>query len=172
MRSHHSGFTLLELVVTIAILAVLTSLALPSFNSVVANNRLATAANETLAAMMLARSEAFRSGRRVVVCTSSNASTCDASGAWSDGWIVFVDADSDGDRNGAETVLRVGPAVSGMTISGAGGAENAIVFTSRGATTIASGSPTVTFGISGYPRRELIVTPTGRVSISKGADYP
>lgn len=175
MKRNASGFTLLEMMVAVAILAILASIGLPSFNNLVANNRLATAANETLAAMMLARSEAFKRGKTVIVCKSSNASTCNSGASWSSGWIVFVDDNNNGVRDSAsanEPVIRVGSAVSGMTIAGANGAENAISFTSRGATTIASGSPTITFGISGQARRELVITPTGRASVTKGSVYP
>jgi len=167
-----SGFTIVEAMVTIAILAIMTSIALPSFTALIDSHRLATSANEALASMMLARSEAFRSGRRVVVCKSSDSSSCSTSASWSDGWIVFVDDNANGARDSGEAILRAGEVSGGLTVTGESGAENTVVFSSRGATTIASGSPKIIFGISGRPQRELIISPTGRVSIVKGGIYP
>lgn len=161
--------------VTLAIIAVLTSIALPSFTNMMAGNRLASSGNQMLAAVMQARAESFKRGKQIVMCKSSNATVCNNAAAWSDGWIVFVDDSGDGIRQSAsvnEPILRVGETVTGMTIVGSNGAANSIVFTPRGATTLTNAAPTITFGISGQERRELIVTPTGRASIRKGSVYP
>lgn len=83
------GFSLIELMVAIAIVAVLVALAFPSFEATFRSNRLATATNEMLAAISLARSEAVRSTRGSGICASQNGSNCD--GDWNDGWIVWLD---------------------------------------------------------------------------------
>lgn len=104
------GFTLIELMVTVAVVAIVLGLAVPGFQSVVNGNRLAGAANEMVASLQTARMEAIRRSRRVVVCTSGNANdgddaTCATAGI--DGWITFVDLDSDGDFDKAtDTLLR------------------------------------------------------------------
>jgi len=87
--AHSRGFTLLELMVTVAVGGVLLTLGVPSFVDVVRNNRAATNVNELTTAFSIARSESIRRGWNVSVCRSSNGATC--SGAWSDGWIVFRD---------------------------------------------------------------------------------
>ena len=89
------GFTLLELLVVLAVAAVLVGYAIPSFQKLVRSNRLATQANSFLTALYTARSEAVRRSTTVTVCASSNQSTCDtaaSAASWSEGWIVFVPA--------------------------------------------------------------------------------
>lgn len=171
-KSGAGGFTIIEAVVTIAILAILTAIAVPSMTALVASNRLSTSANETLSAMMLARSEALRTARRVVVCKSSDSSNCSAGASWTDGWIVFVDEDSSGTRNGTETVLRAGGAAKGVSVSGEAGLEDAVIYTPRGSLTVAGGAPKIVLGVSGLAQRELQFTPTGRVSVVVGGVYP
>ena len=75
----------MELMVTIAIAAILIGIAIPSFTSTIASNRLTTSANELVTALNLARSEAVKRGQQVVVSkTGTN---------WENGWQVFVDID-------------------------------------------------------------------------------
>lgn len=172
MKTRHAGFTLVELMVTVAIIAIAAGIAAPNLASLIANYRLTTSANTTLAAITMARAEAFKRGKRIIVCTSSNASSCDNSATWASGWIVFVDDNNDNSRDtgsAAEPLLRVGAASPNITIAGSNGAENFVAFTTRGATTIGSGSPAITFSISGQLTRILSITPTGRASVSKGS---
>jgi type IV fimbrial biogenesis protein FimT len=89
-----SGFTLLELVITIAIAGILMAMAIPSFNAMMRNNRLTTYANEMVTSLNLARSEAIKRGVNVSVRKLSAAGT---GTYWSNsGWNVFVDIDGDG----------------------------------------------------------------------------
>jgi type IV fimbrial biogenesis protein FimT len=92
-----AGFTLLELMITLAVLAILTAIAVPSFQTLLERNRLTSATNDLLGALMMARSNAVT--RRVItrVCPSTNASTC-ATGTvnWATGWIVTEDPTNQG----------------------------------------------------------------------------
>lgn len=86
-----NGVTLLELMVTVAIVAILGALAAPSFRTLIQTNRTRTVARELMSTLDLARSEAARRGQPVSVCRSSDGSSCSAMGAgWDSGWIVFV----------------------------------------------------------------------------------
>jgi len=97
LRGRHSpGATLIELVTTLAVVAVLGTLAAPSFTSVVYDSRRATIVNELLHSLFLARSEAVKRGRIVAVCQSSDGWSCDGRPAqWHSGWIVFANLDRD-----------------------------------------------------------------------------
>ncbi|MCK6386875.1 MAG: GspH/FimT family pseudopilin [Zoogloea sp.] len=106
-KKKFQGFTLVELIVTLAVAAILMGTAVPSFTSLMNSNRLATHANDLLGAVMIARSEAIRLNRRVILCSSSDGATCSsAAGRWS-GWLVFVDNNRNDSPDSGE-VLRTG----------------------------------------------------------------
>lgn len=90
-RQRGRGVTLLELMVTVAIVGILAMLAAPAFDSMIKANRTKSVANELLASLNLARSEAARRGQPVSVCRSNDGSSCATNGTgWDKGWIVFV----------------------------------------------------------------------------------
>lgn len=100
------GFTLIELMVTLAVLAILVALGFPAMSDALRSARRTSLVNELVASVMLARSEASRSGQPLVVCGVSDANgngTIDVAERactgldWSDGWIVAPWADADGD---------------------------------------------------------------------------
>ncbi len=96
VRGQTSGFTLLELMVTVAILAIGAAIAAPSYSAMLKSNRTRSVASELLAALNLARSEAARRGQWVSICKSSDGSTCAGSNTqWDSGWIVFVNENND-----------------------------------------------------------------------------
>ena len=84
------GFTIVELMVSLAVLAILLALAVPSFTNATLGSRLAGYANDLLASTQIARSEAIKRNAPVTLCASSNGTTCASSGGWQQGWIVLV----------------------------------------------------------------------------------
>ncbi|MCS4279498.1 GspH/FimT family pseudopilin [Stenotrophomonas rhizophila] len=100
-----NGFTLIELMVTIAVLAILITLGMPSFQGVLRSNRAATTTNELMASLALARSEALKNTRGAGVCASSDGSACNGD-SWGAGWMVWSDADGSGTFDAEEPVLR------------------------------------------------------------------
>ena len=114
-KSH--GFTLLELMVVLAIVAILTMLAAPSFTRLIQSITMSSAVNTFLADMRYARSESIRRGGGVVMCRSDDPEAANAncgSGSttgWVSGWIIFHDRDNSGTRTSTgespEPLLRV-----------------------------------------------------------------
>jgi type IV fimbrial biogenesis protein FimT len=106
-----TGFTIIELVVTMAIFAILVALAAPSFTSVINNNRLTGNANELLSTLQSARMEAVRRNSRVVFCRNDDpdlGNVCNTgAGAWL-GWMTFVDVNRNGDFDAGEVLLYSG----------------------------------------------------------------
>jgi|ERR1700677_3031134 type IV fimbrial biogenesis protein FimT len=84
-----SGFTLLELLITMSVAAILLTIAVPSFRYITNANRISGEVNGLLGDLQFARSEAIKEGRYVSVCASSDGQSCSASTAWQSGWIVF-----------------------------------------------------------------------------------
>jgi len=113
----NSGFTLLELLIVVTIVAILGMIAIPSFRTLLLNNRLATATNDLLTDLALARSESSRLGKRVTLCISSNGTSCDTGSAWQSGRIIFVDENASGTVDSGETILRVTPPNSETSIT-------------------------------------------------------
>ncbi|MGC1547762.1 MAG: GspH/FimT family pseudopilin [Rhodanobacter sp.] len=93
MNRNHSriqGFTLIELVVTLVVLAILLAIALPSFTTAINNNHVASASNTLLADISYARTEAIDRGTDVSICPSSTGQTCTGGTAYDTGWLVYT----------------------------------------------------------------------------------
>jgi type IV fimbrial biogenesis protein FimT len=104
------GLSLIELLISIVVLAILITIAIPSFRWVINTGRITSPANELLATAQLARLEALRRGRPAVLCgidaPESDSPSCVASGPWR-GWMAFIDGDGNGVLGEGEHVLKV-----------------------------------------------------------------
>ena len=87
-RKHARGMTIIEMMITLVVLAIITALAVPSFRNASLGSRLSASANDLLASVQLARSEAIKRNVAATLCASSNGTTCAASGGWEQGWVV------------------------------------------------------------------------------------
>jgi type IV fimbrial biogenesis protein FimT len=109
MKRAHAGFTLLELMVVLAIAGVLMAVGIPAMGDFLRNSRITGAANDVMAALHFTRSEATKRRLPVTLCTSASAVTdpnpaCAAS-PFLTGWIAFVDTNQSGQRDAGEVVL-------------------------------------------------------------------
>jgi type IV fimbrial biogenesis protein FimT len=108
-----TGFTLVELMVVVAVVGILAVIAAPSMSALIRWNRLTGASGELTSALQIARSEAIRRNARVTVCASTNGTTCTNSTAWAR-WIVH------GNDNaiGTDEVIRDDSPTGSVKISG------------------------------------------------------
>jgi len=94
-KRNHSGFTLIELMTTLLVAAVVLGIGIPAFNQFVATNQMAAGVNDLTSALHLARTEAVKRRANVTICPSANPMAdppaCDNGGTFSEGWVVFVD---------------------------------------------------------------------------------
>lgn len=108
MKKRLSGVTLIELMVGIALLSILASLAVPSFRAMMARRAASSAAELLVGDLRFARTEALKRLQTVTVCQSSDGTSCsNAQGGWRSGWIVFIDAGAVGTVNVGDQILRV-----------------------------------------------------------------
>ena len=96
--ARESGFTMVELMITLVVIAILLAAAVPFLGDFTRNNRLVSQTNDFVSSMQLARSEAVKQGITTVICPSSNHTSCSTSATdWQNGWLVFSDTNLDGD---------------------------------------------------------------------------
>lgn len=101
------GMTLIELMMSVGLSAVVLVLAIPAFTTVIDNTKVATVATRFQTELAFARSEALTRRRYVTVCRTQDNQNCIFSGPWSDGAMTFEDRNGNRVRDGAEEVLRV-----------------------------------------------------------------
>ena len=166
MRSRN-GFTLIELIVIVALAAILVTVAAPSLGRFSAKQRMVGRTNSLLGALRYARGMAVRRGRRVIICGRTQDGDCtDRTGQWKYGWLVFINQDGvypphvdDGDR--LLRVLKGGDQASAAVISN----RRYFEFTGRG--TAINGTLTVCPPRDDIAARALVISNVGRVRGTK-----
>lgn len=122
-RRRQAGFNMLELMITITIAGIVLAAGIPSFNGLLATNRMAAAANDIITSINTARGEAVKrrqpGAQAVTLCLSANWNTanpaCDLAGGANDGWIIFIDQNANAAVNGGDTVVQAhGPLATGV----------------------------------------------------------
>jgi len=166
------GFSLIEVLVVIAIAGLLLGIGVPNMQQYVVSSRLSSASNEFFTALNVARSEAVRRGVQVTLATNGAAGSRD----WTTGWTMFVDTNRDGALSGGEEVLRVGTALDApMTMFGSANFGTFVAFDSTGRLTSGGGSFVICHGnvlvVDGRARsRAVILNSAGRPRVAFDAN--
>lgn len=177
IRNNFTGFTLIELMVTVAIAAILMMIALPSLRSIVLGNQIQAASSEFQSALALARAEAIKRGGDARVTIVANTGTTNAP-IWTSGATVFYDTTTDANKNVPPTdaskllmqTSPMGTAVTGTTNF------SSLTYNGLGRTISASGGlagGTAAFGSADYGWRCVVVSLQGRARtvVMSNADY-
>jgi len=110
-----SGFTIVEMMIAIAIVTVLTAIALPNLTQFLARNNLAGATNEIIAGINQARAEAIARSSTVTICPSNNGNRCN-NGNWERGWLVFSDPNANRAFDAGEDAIAISSGVGSASI--------------------------------------------------------
>jgi type IV fimbrial biogenesis protein FimT len=173
-RAADRGFTLIEMLIALAIFAILVRLGLPSYRDWIASQQLANHAHYVADMLDLARSEAIKHGYRVNLCKSRDKRLCTEDGGWEQGWLLFVDENHSGQVDGDESVLRKeGPAGNEITMRGNRPVEDYVSFTSLGHARMLSGALQMgTFVLCkpGQNALNVVLANSGRARIDKTSE--
>lgn len=169
------GFTLVELSVTLAVAAILVTMAVPSFRGSVLNTRLTSETNRVVTDIQLARSEALKRNKTVILCRSANPNaatpSCNSSANnWNSGWLVFVSGDTNTSYDSAtDTLIKVSQAAAdNLTISTSGISSERLIF--NGDATTDSAGLTARFALcddrGASHGKQVDIPPVGRPRIA------
>lgn len=154
-QKNQSGFSLIEMMVAISIVAILASVAVPSFNGMVMSNKLRSYANSLVSSAKLARSEAIKRNAVVTLCASSNGTSC--TGGWNNGWIIL--------SANNEVVQRQQALDANYNMTGG---VNTLLFQPTGlGTTQVTVTVCKKLPSSGSQERVVTISATGKTSVAK-----
>jgi type IV fimbrial biogenesis protein FimT len=164
MARQARGFTLLELIVTVLVAAIVLTVGLPSMAKSVAKSRQSAEINALFHAFHLARKESIRRRGLVSICPSRDAGRCTPGVDWSSGWLVFANLDRDEppERDTGEPLILAHEAGDNLRIT-----ANRRGFTSRGIRRRATNGTIVICDAAGrIPGKALVVSYTGRPRVA------
>ena len=165
------GFTLIELIIAMMMVAVSLAIVLPAYRDWIAAQQLANHARFIVDTLHVARSEAIKQGYRVNVCKTRDKRVCTDQGGWEQGWLMFVDEDRSGHVEDDTIVLhREGPARDDITVRGNRPVEDYVSYTALGHARLLNGALQMgTFILckSGQNALNVVLANSGRARIEK-----
>lgn len=174
LRQSNTGFTLIELMVVLAVMTVLLALTIPAMTEVMASVELATFSNSFLSNLYLTRSEAIKRNARVVLCKSATGLSCATDGNWEQGWIVFHDVNNNATLDLGEVIIQREQALPpNLRLVGNIHVARYVSYSHFGTTKLTSGAfqaGTLTLcrqSLSSGEARHIIISSTGRPRIQK-----
>ena len=168
LNHQNRGYTLIELLMALAVTSILTLNVFPNFSALIAQERSTVLTNSLAGALAYARTEAIMKQTTILTCQSNNGSECTRSGNWHNGWIIFIDKNKNKQREPEEKLLRVYAAVDNgtkVTFRGSAGIRHYMKYKPTGSA-FPNGSflicnPNIGVG------KALIMTQSGRLRLSK-----
>ncbi len=166
---HSRGFTLLELMVALAVFAILIGIAVPGFASMIDQQRMSTGLNNLGLSLSVTRQEAVRMNRTLTLAPLN--------GDWNQGWVIFVDKNNDGSVDAGETILRDVPPDARLRMHANKPVVKYVRFNGHGQTELLNGgfqAGTFRFcpSATGAEGRKLIVNQVGRWRVERGVIDP
>lgn len=168
-RGAAGGFTLVELLVVMAIGSLLMAIAIPSMQPMIHSAQLIAASNSFVSSLHLARGEAIKRNGRVVLCKTADGLACTDAGGWDQGWIVFHDANNNGARELTEVIVHRQHALSArLILRGNTNLAGYVSFAPTGSTKLVGGgfqAGTLTLChqmLEGRQARQIILNAAGR----------
>jgi len=166
-RHNSCGFTLFELLIAVAIIVIMATLAIPGMSAQIQHSRANAALIEMFRTLSLARSEAIKRGYRVGLCPSDDGLSCKNTFSWQDGWLLFKDPDRNGlpDTDNARIIHHNATIkVRILTTSG----RRKVIYQPDGTVT-GNSNMTMTFcrPATGQPPDQIVQSQSGRIRINR-----
>lgn len=169
-----AGLSLVEALIVVAVTGVLVSVAVPAMTATRDSLRLSSATDMFVSGLYLARSEAISRTGSVVLCKSANGTSCSATGGWEQGWIIFRDANNNGQREDTEAIVaREAALAGGLKLTGNLTVAKYVSFTPTGAARLVGGgfqAGTLTLckqSLEGGEARQIVLNVAGRLRVQK-----
>jgi len=162
-KHRYEGFTLLEVLTSLAIASILVTAAVPAMQDFIIRNRMSTEVNTFVASLYLARSESVKRLQDVSLCPTTTGTSCDNVKEWSEGWMVYADVDNNNSYSAGDVVIQQNPKLPNRFANS--GKTTYITFNPRGSSNAGSFSFTDTGGIA--DPRCITLSSAGRSYVSK-----
>jgi len=165
-KKAYQGYTIIELLTAVGIIAILLIIGIPGFRAFIQNNRAITLTNNFVYSINYARSEAIKRGSPVTVCASNSTQTdCSNYSAWTNGWIIFLDPDGDGNIANSDDRIRLGEKLDSSASMVT--TVDHVTFQPSGFLSTGNGNFTLSAsGCEGNNGRQVHLSNTGRISLT------